>query len=49
MEIADIVGLYVQCLEYALPFAIVFFFCDFITTTVLRTAFGGRLTFRGQC
>lgn len=48
MEIADIVGLYVECLHYALPFAIVFFFCDFLVTTILRTAFGGKLTFRGS-
>lgn len=48
MEIAEIVGLYVQCLQYALPFVIVFFFCDLIVTTFLRAAFGGRFTFRGS-
>lgn len=47
MEIADIVSLYVQCVTVALPFTITFWICDFIVTTYLRAAFGGRLSFRG--
>lgn len=48
MEVSEIVSLYVECLNYALPFAIVFYFCDFLVTTIIRTAFGGKLTFRGS-
>lgn len=46
MAIADIVSLYVECIEYALPFTLIFFFGDFLVTTVLRAAFGGRLTMK---
>lgn len=46
MEISDIVGLYVECIQIALPFTIAFYLCDFIVTTFLRTAFGGKLTFK---
>lgn len=48
MAISDIVGLYVECLNYALPVAIVFWVCDLLVSTILRTAFGGKLTFRGS-
>lgn len=46
MAIADIVSIYVDCMAIALPVTIVFFFGDFIVTTVLRAMLGGRLTFR---
>lgn len=48
MVVADIVSLYVECIQYALPFSLVFFFCDFLVTTIIRSAFGGKLTFRGS-
>lgn len=47
MQISEIVALYVEVIQIALPFTIVFWMCDFIVTTFLRAAFGGRLTFRG--
>lgn len=46
MDISSIVSLYVECLEWALPITIVLYFCDFLVTTILRTAFGGKFTFR---
>ena len=46
MDVNQIIALYVDCIKIALPFTIVFFICDFIVTTFLRSAFGGRLTFR---
>lgn len=45
MVISDIVSLYVDCIQVALPFTITFWICDFIVTTFLRAAFGGKLTF----
>lgn len=47
MEVSAIVGLYVECIQIALPFTVVFALCDIVVSMVLRTAFGGRLTFRG--
>lgn len=46
MEISDIVALYVECIRIALPFTIVFYLAEFVTSTILRTAFGGKLTFK---
>ena len=46
MEIADIVALYVDCIRIALPFTIVFYLAEIVTSTILRTAFGGKLTFK---
>lgn len=46
MEIAPIVSLYVDMLHIALPVAIVFWAGELIVTTVLRAAFGGKLSFR---
>lgn len=46
LEIADIVALYVECIQIALPFTIVFYLGEFVTSTILRTAFGGKLTFK---
>lgn len=37
------INIYVDILESALPIAIVFEFCNLITSTFLRSAFGGRL------
>lgn len=44
--VTDIVSLYVEVIELALPFTLIFYFCDFIVSTFLRAAFGGRLTFK---
>ena len=46
MEIADIVLVYVDCIKTALPFTFIFWACDMITCTILRTAFGGKLSFK---
>lgn len=46
METSEIVLLYAQCIQTALPFTLVFYIGDFIVTTILRAAFGGRLTFK---
>ena len=46
MEAVEIAQLYVDIVSAALPFTLVFFFGDFIVTTFLRAAFGGRLTFK---
>ena len=46
MQINEIVALYVEVIQFALPFTIVFYLSDFIVTTFLRAAFGGRLTFK---
>lgn len=43
----EIVSLYVDVIQVALPFVIIFWVCDFLVTTFLRAAFGGKLTFRG--
>lgn len=40
-----IVDVYVEILRQAVPVALVFGFGDLIVTTVLRVAFGGRLSF----
>lgn len=42
-----IIGLYVEIITTALPFIFIMWVCDFVTCTVLRAAFGGRLTFGG--
>lgn len=41
-----IVQLYVECINIALPFTITFWICETLVTTVLRAAFGGRLSFK---
>lgn len=46
MTNAEIILLYVECISIALPFTIIWYICDFITCTILRAAFGGRLTFK---
>lgn len=46
MAVSDIIALYVDCIQIALPFTICFYLCDFIVTTFLRTAFGGKLSFK---
>lgn len=47
MDSAMLIGLYVQMIETAIPFVFIMWACDFITGTILRAAFGGRLTFGG--
>lgn len=48
MSATEIITLYTDAITQAVPFAIMWFFCDLITTTILRSAFGGKLTFRGS-
>lgn len=42
----EIIALYVQIIEAALPFTIVFWMCDFVVCTILKAAFGGRFDFK---
>lgn len=50
MEVSEIVALYNECAAYFLPFTIVFWLCNFVVTTILRAAFGGKFDFRSwQC
>lgn len=46
MEVADIVSLYVDVVRIALPFTVVFWIGEMLVTSVLRAAFGGKLSFR---
>lgn len=46
MSVNEIIALYVECIEIALPFTICFYICDFLVTTFLRVAFGGKLNFK---
>lgn len=46
MSVNEIIALYVECIQIALPFTICFYICDFLVTTFLRVAFGGKLTFK---
>lgn len=43
--INDLVGLYVDCINAALPITLVFFFGNLIVSTILTAAFGGKFTF----
>lgn len=42
----EIVSLYVEVIQVALPFVVIFWVCDFLVQVFLRAAFGGKLTFR---
>lgn len=46
MEAVEVVKLYAKMLELALPFTFIFWVCEMFTTTVLRAALGGRLSFK---
>lgn len=46
MSVEPIVLLFCDVVGISLPFAIVFWAGELIVTTVLRAAFGGRLSFR---
>lgn len=46
MEVADIVSVYVDMIRMALPFTFLFWGGEMIVTTFLRTAFGGKLSFK---
>lgn len=46
MPIADVVSCYSALVSYALPIALIFGLGDLCVGTILRAAFGGRLTFR---
>lgn len=47
MEISDIVALFAECMRLALPFTVIFWFSEMVVSTILRTAFGGKLSFKG--
>lgn len=42
----EIVALYIDIIQVALPFVLIFWMCDFVVQVFLRAAFGGKLTFR---
>lgn len=44
--VADIVSVYVDMLQMALPFTFVFWGGEMIVSSFLRVAFGGRLSFK---
>lgn len=44
-QLSDIVALYVDIVRSAVPVALVFGFGDLMVSTLLRVAFGGRLSF----
>lgn len=46
MPIEDIVTCYVNIVQVALPVALVFGLGDLCVGTILRAAFGGRMSFR---
>ena len=46
MEAVEVVKLYVEIVKLAIPFTFMFWVCEMITTTVLRAALGGRLSFK---
>lgn len=46
MIIPELVDIYVDCIEIAMPIAFTFFICNLVVHTILTAAFGGRLTFR---
>lgn len=45
MELSAIVELYVDIVRSAVPVALVFGFGDLIVSTLLKVAFGGKLSF----
>lgn len=46
MSVQEIVKLYVEVMQEAIPFAVVFWMGNLIVSTFCRAAFGGRLEFR---
>ena len=46
MEIADIVSLYADIVSMAVPFTFIFWVGEMIVSTFLRSAFGGKLSFK---
>lgn len=46
MPVDDIVSCYVNIVQVALPVALVFGLGDLCVGTILRAAFGGRMSFR---
>lgn len=48
MTPGDVVLIYADILKTAVPFMFVFWVCETIACTLLRAAFGGRLSFRLQ-
>lgn len=46
MVVSDTVSVYVAMIQMALPFTFIFWGGEMIVTTFLRTAFGGKLSFK---
>ena len=46
MEASEIILLYADCIRVALPFTVLFWMGEMITSTILRAAFGGKLVYR---
>lgn len=46
MEPVEIIALYAECISTALPFTVIFWIGEMITTTFLRAAFSGKLSFK---
>lgn len=46
MVVSDTVSVYVTMIQMALPFTFIFWGGEMIVTTFLRTAFGGKLSFK---
>lgn len=42
MDTGEIVALYVQMIEVALPVTVTMWLCQFVVRTILKAAFGGR-------
>lgn len=47
-EMQEAISLYVEVIKPAIPFGIAFAICDFIVTTFMDAAFGGKYRFRGR-
>lgn len=46
MVVQDIIALYIEVMQEAIPFAVVFWMGNLIVSTFCRAAFGGKLEFR---
>ena len=46
MQVSDIALLFAEVVHEALPIAMVWYLGELIVSTFLRTAFGGKLTFK---
>lgn len=46
MDTSSVILLYIDCLRAVLPFVVTWFFCDLITSTLVRAALGGKFVFK---